>query len=141
MVVINFTILGKKWKLRVLSKKKYLSKNGEDSIAITMMYKRQMDIHPSGIDNETLIHELVHAYLSEMCLSSTNKMTLADLEEVFAELMSKRGQELLDLASKLLSTILNLTSPTITSATVIAVEQKELPPNKVVKNRANCAKE
>lgn len=113
MVKINFEILSKKWVLKVLKRKKYKKKNGVDSVAITYGWKRRIDVN-IGVSLEDLIHELVHAYLYEMCLGSINDMTTDDLEEVFAELMSKRGQELLDLAANLLGQILSVLDAKIT---------------------------
>ncbi len=101
MQKIEFNILGKTWKLRVLKRKKYHKTNGTDSVAITYVNKRRIDIGPGGVDLETVVHELVHAYLAEMCTHSAD-LDNENLEEIFAELMAKRGQELLDLAKNLL---------------------------------------
>lgn len=98
---IYFKVLGRRWTIRVLSKKKYVKKNGDDSLAITKCHKRTIDLSPWGKDKETLIHELLHAYLSELCVKSADFDT-DSLEEVFAELMAKRGRELLSLADRLL---------------------------------------
>lgn len=95
-----FQILSKDWTLRVLKKKKYKKKNGSDSVAVTYVNKRRVDIGPDGQDLETIVHELVHAYLAELCTHSADLTTDA-LEEIFAELMAKRGHELLTLASEL----------------------------------------
>jgi hypothetical protein len=98
---LSFDVLGKPWTLRVLSAKYYRKKNGRDSAAVTKMHKRRIELQPSFLDSETITHELVHAYLYEMCLHSTNEITVDDLEEVFAELMAKRGRELLDRSDQL----------------------------------------
>lgn len=99
-MIIEFKILSKPWTLRVLPKSKYKKKHGIDSIGITDANKRRIDISPFGTDKETIIHELVHAYFAELCLHSTD-LDNDNLEEVFAELLSKRGLELLKLADKL----------------------------------------
>lgn len=111
-IKIHFEILSKKWTLRVLKKKKYKKSNGSDSVAITDGNKRRIDIGPSGQDIETIIHELVHAYLFEFCTKSAD-LDNENLEEVLAEMMAKRGRELLDLADKLLKTIKDETAPVI----------------------------
>lgn len=102
MEKLKFEILGKKWSLKVLTPKKYVKKHGYDSVAITLGWKRKIFIHGKGIDKETLVHELVHAFLHELCLKSTNDISTDDLEEIFAELMAKYGMELLNLADSLL---------------------------------------
>ena len=100
---IPFKVLGKTWKLRILSKKRYHKKHGKDSLAISVLYKRRIDIPAKKISLETMVHELVHAYLHEMCYKSTHDITTDDLEEIFAELMAKRGTELLKLAANLMT--------------------------------------
>lgn len=105
-LILEFDVLGKPWTLRCLDKKRYCrSKTRANSVAITYRHKRRIDLSPAGLDHETLVHELVHAYLYEMCLYSTNDMSLDDLEEVFCELLSKRGREVLDLADALVARI------------------------------------
>jgi len=99
---LKFEILGKKWILKVLKPKKYVKKHGYDSVAVTLGWERKIFVHGEGIDKETLVHELVHAFLHELCFKSTNSITAEDLEEIFAELMAKYGRELLDLADSLL---------------------------------------
>jgi hypothetical protein len=99
---LKFEVLGKEWQLKVLSSKKYVNKHGYDSLAVTLGWKRKIFVHGEGVDKETLIHELLHAYLHEMCLKSSNDISTDDLEEIFCEFLSKRGRELLDLADSLL---------------------------------------
>lgn len=96
-------ILGKTWTFRLLDKKAYKSKKSRrNSLAVTYFHKRRIDFSPSGVDIETVIHEIVHAYMYEMCLHSCNELTTADMGEVYAELLSKRGKELLALGDKVL---------------------------------------
>ena len=91
----------------MLPSKKYTKKHGYDSLAMTISYKRRIDFHAEGVDKETLVHELTHAWLYEMCYKSTNNIDVEDLEEIFAELMSKWGRELLDLADAIKEEIKN----------------------------------
>jgi len=100
MYQLRFKVLGKSWRLRVLPGPKYRKKHGLDSVAITRMHKRTVDLSPLGVDLETISHELVHVYMHEMCITSM-EISLSDQEEFFAELLSRRGYELLDLAKHL----------------------------------------
>lgn len=100
MIKVKFRVIGKSWVLKVLDKKKYRKKNGRDSVAITKLHKRQIELSPDGIDLETVIHELVHAFLYELCVHSAT-LDEDNKEEIYAELMAKRGKELLGLADKL----------------------------------------
>lgn len=101
---VRFDILGKKWKLFTMTARDYKKEWGKDSVAVTETKQRKIYLSPGGVELCTIIHELVHAYVAELCLSSTS-MSTDDLEEVFAELMASRGQELLDLATYALSRI------------------------------------
>lgn len=101
-MTLEFDITGKKWTMRLLSKKQYRKKYGRDSVAITNIDKRRIDVSHKGVDKETFVHELVHAYLGEFCTHSAD-LDDENLEEIFAELMAKRGDEILKLADKLLS--------------------------------------
>lgn len=100
MIKIPFEILSKPWTLRLLKKKKYRSKHGDDSVAICHVNKRRIDLGPNGTDLDTIIHELVHGFIGELCFHSADLDDDA-LEEIFSELMAKRGRELLDLADAL----------------------------------------
>lgn len=95
---LSFDVLGKGWTLRVLSEKYFKKKNGNAAAAVTKVHKRRIELRPKFLDHETIVHELTHSYFYEMCLHSTNEMTADDVEEFFAELMAKRGREILDKA-------------------------------------------
>jgi hypothetical protein len=99
-VKIKFSILGKPWKLRTLGKKEYSKKHGGDSIAITHVHKRYIDLSPKGTDRATIIHECVHAWLSEICTHSADLDEQCS-EEIFAELMAKFGYQILAQAEDL----------------------------------------
>lgn len=95
-----FKILGKNWSLRLLSKAQYIKIHGNDSIATTQRYRRIIDLGPEGTSKDTISHELVHAYIVELCLYSAD-FDNENLEEVFAELLSRRGRELLKTTDRL----------------------------------------
>lgn len=102
---IRFKVLDKTWTIRLMTSKGYAKKHSDDSLGITTMYKRRIDLSPFGLTYEVVCHELIHAYLHEMCFTSTNEVTRDDLEEVFAELFSKRGEEIIALAKLILTQI------------------------------------
>lgn len=95
---LDFFVLQKPWTLRVLSEKYFKKKNGNAAAAVTKVHKRRVELRPKFLDHETIVHELTHCYFYEMCLYSTNELTADDMEEFFAELMAKRGREILDKA-------------------------------------------
>lgn len=99
---VKFNILGREWTAAVLPDKAYQKKHRQsDSWGITDGDKREIDILPKGLVRVTMIHELVHAYMFEMAMSSVD-FDNDNLEEVFAELMAHRGEEILTLADTLL---------------------------------------
>lgn len=110
-MIIKFKVIGKPWTLRVLTQKQYDKKKArEGSVAITYIHKRRIDLSLLGYDKESITHELVHSYLSEMCVHSA-ELDADAIEEFFAELMAKRGQEILDLAEDLSDKIIEAAKP------------------------------
>ena len=112
MISIKFDVLGKQWEMRVLNEKKYSRKKiRNNSLGITYAWKRRIDLThevltvSDDISKETICHELWHAYCAELCLDSTNKIKMADWEEIQAEFMAKRGREYLDKVDWLLEQI------------------------------------
>lgn len=101
LLQIPFLILGKEWKLRVLTEKYFKKKNGNSAAAVTKVHKRRIELRSKFIDQETITHEVVHAFAYEMCLHSTFEMSANDWEEFFCELIAKRGEEILSLSKSL----------------------------------------
>ena len=97
----NLIVVGSRWTIRVLPRKKYNRKQGKDSLAMTVFHKRRVDLSPSGCTQEVIIHELVHCYLYECCLYDRDEMDVHTLEETFCELMAKFGLRILRQAREL----------------------------------------
>jgi hypothetical protein len=97
---MKFKVLGKEWTIIIQENEDYAIQHGTDSLAITYLNDRIIYLSCAGNDEATIAHELVHAYCTEMCAGSMNG-TYRQLEEFFAEFVSKHGKELLDLAKKL----------------------------------------
>lgn len=97
----SFEVLGKSWTLRLMKRGKYMKKNGKDSVAMTTFNKRRIDLSPYGRDLETIVHELTHAFLHEMCQPDPHSVTVDELEETYCEMMAKRGREIIELADSL----------------------------------------
>lgn len=95
------SICGHKWILLFMPQANYESRHGSDSQGVTTSDNRRIYISEEGASYETIVHELVHAYMAELCVSSTTRLTKNDLEEVYCELMSRHGKQLLRLARKL----------------------------------------
>ncbi len=105
VITLRFAVIGKAWKIRSLTTAQYIKKKvRNNSVAITYFHKRRIDLSPEGSDHESIVHELVHAYLYEMCTHSADLTTDAQ-EEIFCELLAKRGLEILTLADTLVARI------------------------------------
>lgn len=101
---IKFKILGRTWKVKVWIDQKKFEKKLGDVHAVTWS-NRIIELGPTGCDIETIRHELVHAYQKEMCIGSTSEMTNDDMEEFIAELIGRRGPELLQKADELYAAV------------------------------------
>jgi hypothetical protein len=102
--VLLFKVMGKKWTLKAMSKRDYREKYGKDSVAITDVNKRIIALSPKGTDLETILHEVWHAYQGEICIHSAD-LDEDSVEEIQAELFSKRGAEMQKLGAKLYSLV------------------------------------
>lgn len=98
-MIIKLRVIHKTWEARLLVHKKYKKKYGTDSCAITEMDKRRILFSNKFIDLETIVHELTHAYLHELCIARADIDATA-LEEVYCELMAKFGNTLLRQAKR-----------------------------------------
>ncbi len=107
--ILKFKVLGRIWYMRILTKKVYKRKHGKDSLAVTKCWKREVDLSPRGLDLETIVHELVHCFLYEMCCKGSIESE-GGLEEFYSELLARRGYELLNLAKKLRQEVREVTS-------------------------------
>lgn len=105
MKTVKFKVIGKSWTLRVLDSAHYDKKKArKGSVAITYSHKRRIDLSPDGMDVETITHEIYHSYCHELCISSS-RLDVDAMEEFCAELISKRGQEIIDLGKLLFKKI------------------------------------
>jgi hypothetical protein len=109
---IKFKIMGRRWKLILYTAKAYKKKRGADHVGETDVNKRRIYLCPDGFDFETIAHELVHAFLGEMCLHSA-EIDGEAMEEICAEMFSKRGADILALSTDLLTEVQKITGQTV----------------------------
>ncbi len=93
-LIMKITILNKKWSVRAYRLKTYQKHCGHDSVALCETDLKRITFILDGLTLETVIHELVHAYTSEMAFV---ELDLDDdqTEEFFSELFSRHGQLML----------------------------------------------
>lgn len=85
-------IKDRKWKVKVLSDKVFDQNFGEHRVAVTAYNadKGYIYFKKSHLDRGTIIHELVHAYLSDMNLDGS----MDDVEERFCDLIANHLYEI-----------------------------------------------
>lgn len=86
------------WNYRVLSTEKYTELYGPDSAAITDMETKTIDIAENGLNLDTIIHEIFHAYKNYLCIDSA-EMTNDAIEEIYASFFAKNSFKILEKAS------------------------------------------
>lgn len=86
-------IRGLIWSVEIMPLKKLKKLYGKDSIAITLPDTRSIYLTPESSD-ETIRHELIHAYLAENNLNSCHDISLKDFEEIVAETISNHWHQI-----------------------------------------------
>lgn len=91
-VLIN----GDKWDIKVIGSSKMddikdEKHGGEEIGGLCVTSERVIYVDEDSIDLEIITHELFHAYFSYCYLDATYEMKVRDVEEVAAELFSKKG--------------------------------------------------
>jgi len=97
-MIRSITIMGQKWKYRLMADDKYMAEHGDDSEAITVSAKRLMDFRESAIKMGVVRHEVRHAFTNELCLDSAD-LTASQMEEIQCTLDQTRWESL-DRAAK-----------------------------------------
>lgn len=95
---MKLKIVGKSWRVRFYTKKKY-AKKYPGTLGVCLGYKRQIRLPTKPLRPETITHELVHAYFSELCFVDTDAVKRKELEEVYCELIANYGTVLLGQAA------------------------------------------
>ena len=110
MIKIKFMVMNKPWTLRLMKTKKFKKKHG-NALGATKGWKREIDLHPGGFDQETIDHEIYHAYRGEMCQDTKIEEEHGDNHEEFAaELHAKRAREMIALGEDLFKQVYELTT-------------------------------
>jgi hypothetical protein len=84
-------IKGSVWQLEVLTSEEFSRRHRDvpgENDALTIGAERRIDFN-GRIDLCTVIHELKHAYNTQLCLGSTTNISREDLEEIECEWLEK----------------------------------------------------
>lgn len=93
---VNFKVLGNQWKAVLVSAKEYSAATGEtESAACTFAGNKGIAFNVDETTKATVIHELVHAYVEEICANHSD-ISKNSFEEIMCELFAKYGAVILD---------------------------------------------
>jgi hypothetical protein len=88
------SVMGQKWEMHAMRDDDFAHHTGIKSAAgVTLGSTRDIVINLDHVDRYTMVHELVHAYVFEMCVDS-NAITNEAMEEVMAEMFARHGKQI-----------------------------------------------
>ena len=94
------TIVNKEWDLIVYADSTF-RKKFKNCHGIAMLDDKKIYIRKSSLNEETIIHELIHAYQTELSFYEL-QLDEDQTEEWFAELFAKYGRTILNISEQLL---------------------------------------
>jgi hypothetical protein len=100
MLSYRFRVCGKRWTAHFCNAKEFRAHGDEQTLAITITTDKEIYFRASKLHKETVIHELFHAYVEEVCITPAEP-TVEQMEEVAADIMGKYGKRLLKTADKI----------------------------------------
>jgi hypothetical protein len=92
--MMRFKVVNKKWTAKFMTRKRF-EKKYPGCRAITIIHKKQVVFCADDCVKEDIAHELTHAYMDELCAGDPVRLKRDQLEEHFAELISKHGETLI----------------------------------------------
>jgi hypothetical protein len=99
----KITVVNKEWDIVVYSDS-VMARKFKKCHGISILEDRKIFIRKSSFTEETIIHELVHAYQYELSYYEL-QLDEDQQEEWYAELFAKYGRIMLNLSDQLLKTI------------------------------------
>lgn len=101
---IKRKVNGENWVFKVVTAKQMKKERGQHEPAaggLCIPSQKTILIDKDCVDYETLCHELVHAYWSDLHLDDTNTVPLSDIEEIVAGLFTAKGEKLIRQAKRI----------------------------------------
>jgi hypothetical protein len=87
-------VLGHTWIIYFLPSRQFKKNFGADCLGVTLTEERQIHLRAKSLKLETVVHELVHAYVTELCLDVTG-LQAGQMEEAMCDLFARYGARLL----------------------------------------------
>jgi hypothetical protein len=91
---IKVNILGRSWKVSVIDGDAFLKRFGEALDGICMPELLEIVYCADDLNLETVVHELVHGWYAGLC-TGTTELSGEQMEEIFAEMFSRYGAQIL----------------------------------------------
>lgn len=90
----NFRVRGLKWQAHIMLPEEFVKVEGvlEDTEALADEEKRTIFFKTTCLNRVVIRHEIVHAFIASMHLTSAN-LSGIQMEEVFAEFLSRNVEE------------------------------------------------
>jgi hypothetical protein len=107
ILAFRFKVLGHSWIAYYLPEKEFRQKYGTSYVGMAECEDRELFLLTKGLKLGTIVHELHHAYVHELCLDSAD-LSGDQMEEACAELMAKYGRKILDQGDEILARYLKL---------------------------------
>lgn len=86
---VEIDIMEKKWRISRYSKSYFRRKVGAGTAGLCSFPDRQIYLSAEFFDIETVLHEVMHAYMFE-CHSSGTQLTTEQVEELACEIVGER---------------------------------------------------
>ncbi len=93
ILAMKLKVLGHPWTVYYLSSKDFKKRHGSACVGLTETGERRINLRTKRMKRETVVHELVHAYVTEMCLDVAN-LEASQMEEAMCDLMAKYGERI-----------------------------------------------
>ena len=81
---LEVQVNGLAWTCRIWRPKPYVKMHGDSSTAMTLPADRILDFRTDDFTEDTVGHELTHAFFKYLHLDSVNSPAIEDIEEIVA---------------------------------------------------------
>lgn len=86
--MLQVNIKGFHWQIELLDHPTYVESLGDTSAAIADRSLKKIYINEEYFNIKTVRHEIVHAFMDSLCLSSCENLSIEDYEEIVCEVIA-----------------------------------------------------
>jgi hypothetical protein len=97
---IEILVLGQKWQIYLVDEDDYIRRFGDTDAAHANPSEQTIYFNEGELSRDTVVHELCHAFYSELCVGSAS-VTPEQVEEIFCDMFGKHGDRILRLGRRL----------------------------------------